>query len=84
MGGLDLEILLHHRCDARIGVRSLRSIGGQGRGSGQWLDRHGRRKLANFVHPSYRFAASMRVFHARRRRVRERLTCREGTGKSVN
>ena len=64
MGGLDLEVLLHHRRDAGGGLRARRGVGRRRRGN--WnllLDRHGRRKLANFVVRSYRFTRRVGVFH---------------------
>ena len=55
MGGLDLEILFHHRRDARRRV-GVRGVGVGWRNGDGLLDRHGRRKLQNFAARSYRFA----------------------------
>jgi hypothetical protein len=52
IGGLDLEVLFHHRRDARR-LGRLRGIWRYGDG---WLDRHRVRKLQNFGARSYRFA----------------------------
>jgi hypothetical protein len=62
MGGLDLEVLLHHRRDAR----RLGGRGGVGCLRKRLLDRHCGGKLQNFAAGSYRFAAVNRVFHLRR------------------
>ena len=66
MGGLDFEILFHHRRDARICVSGGRGFGGRGGGDGL-LDRHQvGRKLQNFAARSYSLTCVVRVFHARR------------------
>jgi hypothetical protein len=61
MAGLDLEVLLHHRRDAR---RRFRAGGWVWRNWNGLLDCHGGRKLQNFAARSYRFTSAVPVFHA--------------------
>ncbi|GGI28925.1 hypothetical protein GCM10010987_51840 [Bradyrhizobium guangdongense] len=60
---LDLQILFHHRRDARSGFRGLSGDLVGGRRGDRLLHRHGPRNLQNFASSSYRFSLIAEVFH---------------------
>ncbi|MHC2948546.1 hypothetical protein ACVIJX_005694 [Bradyrhizobium diazoefficiens] len=64
MRRLDLQVLFHHRRDARGGFRLRRGRFVGRRYGYRLLHRHGRRNLQNFVPRSYRFGRGREVFHA--------------------